>query len=253
MKKTIKLMGILVVTILLLTGCNFNSEIKLNKDGSADITYTIALTPEELSQVEQSGYSKEDLIQPEGIDDKTGIQTKIYNQDGLEGNTYTKHEDNVKDINLGEIFSGASITTPYDNEEEYKDIETDEVKTPPQFTFKKGFFANKVVLDANMDLSNADYSSYGISQSYNFKLTTKGAIKDSNATTTKGGDCQWDLNFTKYNADENSGGNSLKATIVFYNYLTIGLVVLGVVIIGLVAVIIIKKSGKKGKSSKKAE
>jgi len=250
MKKTLKLGAILVLGLFMLSGCMLNSEVNVKKDGSGDITYVIALTDQELQSVQDIGYDKSQLIQPNGYDETTGVTVNQYNENGLQGNVYTKHFDDIAKFDIKEIYGG-TVVTPYDSDPQYAVTDgTNNTAFPPQFTVTKNIFVTKVVLDANLDISGSNYSSYNVSQDYNFKISTKGGIvKNTNAATKTLGTCEWKLNFNAYDTTNPNSANSLKATIYFINYFLIGGILLGIIVIVVAVIIVLRFMKKKNKTA----
>ena len=87
MKKTIKTLALIVITIvtlLTLTGCaNVNYEIKLNKDGSGDVSYILGYDKSFLSSM---GVTTESLANDDSLDE---MKEEAQEQ----GFTVTQYED----------------------------------------------------------------------------------------------------------------------------------------------------------------
>lgn len=104
MKKTLKniaIIAILTIILLTLTGCaNVNYDIKLNKDGSGDISYVIGYDKSFLSSI---GVETSSLENDNSFDEmeeqakQNGYTVEKYEDDNTYGFKATKHVNNIQE------------------------------------------------------------------------------------------------------------------------------------------------------------
>ena len=202
MKKCIKVMG-LVFTMLLFSGCMKSTvDIKVNSDGSVDVSYIAAVSSKASEEMkEQVGSEDEnDLF----VDEKqiqeardNGYEISDYKDDNYQGIKVSKHLNSIDEISKEEEVI-AKTSFAFEDDQHL-------------FTVKRGFFTNKYIAkisysdekedqDKIKEYQNIDeYKEFfeGMDLSFNLELPSK-AIK-SNATLVDNNKYTWDL--TKFDQE----------------------------------------------------
>jgi len=225
MKKVLNLMLIMILMLVVLTGCvNIDYTVKVNKDGSGDITYIYGIKKEALESMELSADDLMNEMKEEVEDSEYTIET--YNTDTEVGFKATKHIENVTtDLSLEEAFGEIYIT---DSEENAMKIEKKSGKT-------------KYSQNARLDLTSMeDMSYFGITMKYSITLPVKVNAEDTNGTVSEDGKTiTWKLKTGEVNeiSFEATSGNVLI-------WIICGIVAGGAVIAVVVVVIKKKKTNK---------
>jgi len=225
MKKTLNLILVMLLMLATLTGCvNIDYTVKVNNDGSGDITYIYAVQKSILETLEMSA---DDLIG----EMKKEVQDSKYVLDSYETDTEvgfkaSKHIANVTtEFSLEEAFGKEYVT---DNENNVIKIDKTSGKT-------------KYSQNALIDLSDmADMEAMGITMKYSVSLPTKiDADKTNGLISEDGKTVTWDLKIGEVNeiAFEATTENTLI-------WIICGSVV-GVLLIPLVIILIVKKKQPK--------
>lgn len=216
MKKAIQIISIiaiLAVTLITLTGCmNINYEVKLNNDGSAEISYlmgydkkfleNMGISTDTLKNDETMGEAKESV-------ESEGYTTEAYEDDNTYGFRATKSVENIENFNieLGLLTEGEQAD------------ENNKIK------YEKNLLNTKFAQDAKLDLTNMlEDSSEETSAMLNtmikqmkmvYKITLPFKVGNNNATTVSedGKTLEWvlipgEINEVKFEAT--------KSTVVIY-------------------------------------
>ncbi len=230
MKKILSLVLVMILMLVVLTGCvNINYTVKVNKDGSGDITYIYGI---QRSALESMQMSADDVM----ADMKNEVQDSEYTIESYETDTEigfkaSKHIENVTtDLSLEEAFGEKYVT---DSEENVIKIEKTSGKT-------------KYSQNALIDLSSMEDMNYmGITMKYSISLPTKIDADKTNGTISEDGKTvTWDLVIGEVNEVkfEATSGNALI-------WIICGAVIGALVIAG--TVIIVMKKGKKENKEEK--
>lgn len=175
MKKSLKLLSIMLV-VFLMTGCvKSHVNMEINKDKSMNLSLIAAI---DSSFLEQSG--EDDLLENEEIKEfeEKGFKTEKYSDDSMTGYKFTKNFANIDDLS-SEKETTLDLNALADEE------------TPNNvFTVKKGFFKNtytaKVKNNATDELQsqieNADQTTTTDDNQMNIEDDT--TIQGSNVTQT---------------------------------------------------------------------
>ena len=153
MKKTIGIIIVLILTLITLTGCaEINYEVKVNKDGSAEISYIYGISKDVLQKL---NVSADDFVsEMKKQAQESEYQVEAYEDEKIAGFKANKHiEDLNKDFSLQETFG----------EEYVKDTDNNGIK------FEKELFYTKYSQVAELDLttlSEDDLPSKIASKSY---------------------------------------------------------------------------------------
>lgn len=221
MKKTIGIIVSLLICLIMLTGCvNINYEVKVNKDGSGEISYVYAFSKESLNSLKVSvdemiGQSKEQA-------EKNGYKTETYEDEESSGFKASKHiNDLEKEFSLQDAFGDDYV----------KDNENNGIK------IKKNFLKTEISQNAEIDLTSMKDIATMVKMKYTVKLPVD--VKTNNATNADGKTLTWELN----------GGevNKIEYTAVGMNVMAIlgiVLVVAAVIAIVVVGCIFMKKNKK---------
>lgn len=216
MKKAVQIISIiaiLTVTLITLTGCmNINYEVKLNNDGSAEISYlmgydkkflgNMGISTDTLKNDETMGEAKESV-------ESEGYTTEAYEDDNTYGFRATKSVENIENFNieLGLLTEGEQAD------------ENNKIK------YEKNLLNTKFAQDAKLDLTNMlEDSSEETSSMLNtmikqmkmvYKITLPFKVGNNNATTVSedGKTLEWvlipgEINEVKFEAT--------KSTVVIY-------------------------------------
>lgn len=238
MKRTLKsLLFVVFLSMLLfvLTGCaNVNYEIKLDKDGSGDVSYIIGYDKSFLSSMQVSiddlqGDDTFDEMKQEAIDD--GYTVESYEDDNTYGFKAYKHVDNIQ--NEFQINEDSS--------------QSDAIQ------YEKKFLTTKYSQDATLDLSDltgdSEEDAFATAilgqMKISYKIVLPFKVGDNNATTVSedGKTLEWILtagqtNQIKFTAEED-----------YTMYAVAGVCILVVLIILLVILVIFSRRSKKQESN----
>lgn len=229
MKKILSLVTIMVIALIVLTGCvDLNYEVKLNRNGTADVAYVYGIDKETLSKM---GTTAEDLTSEMKQKAETSeYEIEPYSDDKVEGFKAKKHVENLSDISLEEAFGSEYVT---DSEENQFKVEKKGSKT---------FYSQ----NAKIDLSNMDSSMASmVTMKYTVKLPTKVGENNASEVSKDGKTLTWNLTAGEVNEINFEASSSIIGTII--TIVIIALVVIGVT----VAVVIVVKKSKKEKSEDK--
>lgn len=241
MKKTITLLLIGLMMLTVLTGCvSVDYDIKVNKNGSGDITYIYGL---DKAMIESMGTTPDEMTADSKKDAETeGYTIETYENDTIQGFKATKHFDDITSFSFSDLSSDT-----------VSDLKNDGI-----IIEKKGNY-NTYSQNASIDLSSlAQMGSY-ISIKYSVTLPTK--AKENNATivSNEGKTLTWDLtvgevNQITFTAKETNKFLSVIQDIIDYiktsTIAIIGLSILATLIIVLIIICIIKKVRKAKKEPK---
>ena len=234
MKKSIKVLGLLLV-MLLFSGCMKSSiEMKINSDKSMDYSMIIGIDKSAQSALQNLGGEQSqqaDVSSMFSEEDKKKAQEK--------GFTVTDYED--------DIFKGYKITKSFKSiddlsseNEMSSDINLASEGDKKIFVVKKGFLKDTYI--AKLDYNNSkeslssvsqykdnkDYAEYFKNLDVSFNLTLPSNSKSNNATSVDGKNLKWD--FTKFDKD--------KIEFEFEMYHTSSIIILAGGILALIAIVI---------------
>lgn len=179
MKKTIGIIVVLIITLIILTGCsvNVNYEVKVNKDGSGDISYVYGFSKDTLESLQTSA---EDLVASmKEQAENSEYKTEYYEDDEIAGFKASKHlNDLSKEFSLKEAFG-----------KEY--VNEDEGKTG--IKINKSLFKTKIIQESQIDLTSMKDIQAAVKMKYTVKLPVK--LKTNNATQVEkdGKTATWEL------------------------------------------------------------
>ena len=231
MKKLLNLITIAVLMLVALTGCvNIDYTVKVNKDGSGDITYIYGIEKEALQAMQMSADDVMSEMKESVQDSEYTIET--YETDTETGFKASKHIANVTtDLSLEEAFGEEYVT---DSDENRMKIEKTSLKT-------------KYSQNAKIDLSNMEEMSYmGITMKYSVTLPVKIDADKTNGTISEDGKTvTWNLTLGEINeiAFEATSGDEII-------WIICGSII-GVLVIAVVVILVVKN--KKQKETKKVE
>ena len=177
MKKTIRLIMVLILALITLTGCaEIDYQVKVNKDGSGEISYIYGISKEVLEQLNVSADDFVSEMKEQAQD--SDYQVESYEDENIKGFKANKHIKNLnEEFSLQEAFG----------EEYVKDTKDNGIK------FEKGLFITKYSQIAELDLTTLNEEEQGITMTYQVKLPAK--AKSSNATEVldNGKTLKWNL------------------------------------------------------------
>lgn len=189
MRKTIKLVAILAIMLIALSGCvSMDYGVKVNRNGSADVDYTLQYSVKDL---ESMGITTSTILtslekETEKLE-KQGYSTQIISTEQTAGYKVTKHFDKTEDLTIGSTIGNTYI------EEEGSD----------KIQIKKGIFTNKYSINTKIDLSSmtftdAETKSYmgkTVDELFDIKMKADlpGIKGKNNATSTEKGTLVWQL------------------------------------------------------------
>lgn len=221
MKKTIALIMALLLSLITLTGCvSIDYEVKVNKDGSGDISYIYAFSKETLNSFQMSA---EDMVASmKEQAEESEYTVEAYEDDEVSGFIAKKHiEDLSTQMSMQEAFG----------EEYVKDKEGNGIN------IKKGMFTTEYSQNAQIDLTGISELGNSVKMTYKVNLPTK--AKTSNATETDSKELTWSLKAGEV--------NEIKFTATKINILPIILIIVILLIIVAVATLFILKKKKETK------
>lgn len=236
MKKTIKSAILLIIVgmlLFVLTGCvNVNYEIKLEKDGSGDVSYMMGYDKQFLKSI---GAKQEDL---EGDDtfnemqdeaEEKGYTVDKYEDELTYGFKASKHVENIQEeFNVGNVIG--------------EDIEDDKI------LFEESFLKTKYYQNTKLDLSAIEGEDDVFTNSIlgqmkiSYKIVLPFKVGENNATTVSedGKTLEWTLKAGQLNEI------SFEAVEDYTMYVIAGVVVL-VLVIAAVAIAFVTKKKKSEK------
>lgn len=214
MKKTIGLIAMLIIALVMLTGCvNINYELKVNSDGSGDISYLYTFSKESLSSL---GVTAQDMIgNSKQKAEESDYKTELYEDDNVSGFKASKHLKNLsEDFSLQEAFDSQYVTDSNKNE----------------FTFEKNMFETTISQNSEINLESMKDIASAVTMKYTVKLPSK--VKESNATEVSkdGKVLTWDL----------KGGETNKVEFTTTTINILPIIIICVVVVLLIAGIVLE-------------
>ena len=211
MKKTIGLIVTLLITLVMLTGCvNVNYEVKVNKNGSGDISYVYAFKKESIQSLNANIEDMLSSMKKQAEDN--GYKTESYEDDEYVGFKSIKHLNNLtEDFSLQEAFG-----------EEY--VKEDEGEKDNNIIIKNSLFKTTISQDAEIDLTKMKDVATIVTMNYTVKLPVKANSNNATEVSKNGTELTWNL----------TGGEINKI-----EYLATGINVLPIVLIVLLVIIVI--------------
>lgn len=224
MKKTIGLVMALVLVLIALTGCvKVDYEVKVNKDGSGDISYVLGFTKKTLDSLQVTAEDMTESMREQA--EKSAYTVDTYEDDEIAGFKAQKHIDDLStNLSMEEAFGKENV----------KDQEENGINV------KKGLFKTEYSQNAQIDLTNLSNLGDSIKIVYKVKLPAK--AKENNATEVNGKELTWNLEAGKV--------NQIEFTATGINVLPIIIIVLVVVVV-IAAIVIIFVILKRKKGTKK--
>lgn len=232
MKKVLSLILIMILALIVLTGCvDVNYEVTLNKDGTADIAYIYGF---EKASLEQLGTNVEDMTSDMKQNAKeSGYTIETYADDEIEGFKAKKHVENLSDVSLEEAFGASYIK---DSEENKLKIEKNGMKT----TYSQ---------NANIDLTSLDETTASmVTLKYTVNLPVKAGENNADEVSNGGKTLTWNLTAGEANEVSFNASSNMLTTIILA--VVIALVVIAIVVIVVVAVKNKKTSKNKEENEK---
>lgn len=222
MKKTLKIMAVLLVALIALTGCaNINYEVKINKDGSGDVAYIYGFSKTiEISTEDMVSTTKEQA-------EKNGYAVEPYEDSEIAGIRATKHLDDVnKDFSLQEAFGESYI----------KDSEENNIKV------KKGLFKTTYTQNASIDLTSMKDMAAYVTMRYTVELPTKAKTYNTETVSKDGKTLTWNLTAGEINEIQ------FKAETI--STFGVALIVIAVVAVIVLILVLVYKKDKKATAPK---
>lgn len=230
MKKILSLILVMILLLVTLTGCvNVEYAVKLNRDGSGDITYVYAISKQALDALQMTADELLDSSKQQVTDSQYTLEN--YETDEEIGFKATKHIGNVTtELSLEEAFG----------EEYIKDSDSNGVNIEKKAN--KTIYSQNAVIDlTSSTIEDLSYTGakikYSISSPGEINLEkTNGTISEDKKTVT------WELKLKEK--------NEIKFEAIEKNNIWIWIVV-GVIgalaIVGVIIFIILKSKSKKSK------
>lgn len=232
MKKVLSLATIMIMLLIMLTGCvDVNYEVTLNEDGTADIAYIYGF---DKATLEQMGITAEDMTSDMKENaEESGYTIEPYSDDSIEGFTAKKHVENPADISLEEAFGIDYVTDSEEN----------------QFRIDKKGSKTTYSQNANIDLSSMDETMASmVTMKYTVNLPAKAGENNASEVSKDGKTLTWNLTAGEVN-EINFEASSSSPVVKIVIIVVVALVVLGVII----AVVIMIGKSKKGKNEDEKE
>lgn len=230
MKKIISFTSLIVIVLLSLTGCmTVDYELKINEDGSGELTYVYGIQKE----YTQEGQVSVDNLVPslKTNAEASGGTVAAYVDDAIEGYKVTKKLNNVsEEFSLQSMFG----------EEYVKDSDENKIK------IEKEFLATKYSQKAKIDLTAeaiAPAGSVGMILRYSINLPVKAGENNADEVSEDGKTLTWILEAGSVNQVEFT---AQKMSLV--GIAAIAVAIIGVVAILAVIILVILKQAKKGKT-----
>lgn len=215
MKKTIALIVMLLIALITLTGCvNINYEVKVNEDGSADISYVYGISKETLESMQVSADEMIESMKEQA--EESSYTVEGYEDDETAGFKASKHLENVNtDFSLQEAFG----------EEYVKDSENNGIKT------EKNLLTTKYSQNAEIDLTSMEDMAQAITMTYTIKLPKKATTSNASAVSSDGKELTWNLTAGEVNKVEFvAQGLNVLALVVIVVAVALVVVVVGIII-----------------------
>ncbi len=246
MKKTIAIVIMLIIMLITLTGCmTVDYELKINTDGSADISYVFGYSRSFFKSMGVTDAELEESFNQEGFSDmenevaEKGYKVEKVSNEEIFGFKATKHLNTVEEYDMKETFA-----------DYMKDSES-------KFNVTKGLFANKYSISTSVDLTDlsmntsedssddsmAVYANMFINQmkmNYKVNLPSKAVSNNATSISEDGKVLTWELKPGQV--------NEIKLEYEQINLMTFiigGAIILAIIVI---VVLIIVFKGKKGKT-----
>ncbi len=225
MKKVLSLVTIVVMMLIVLTGCvELNYEITLNEDGTADISYVYAFEKSTLEQLGTSGEEMTSDMQEKA--EESGYTIEEYSDDDVEGFIAKKHIEDLSEISLEDAFGSEYVTDSEEN----------------QIKIEKSTFKTTYSQEASIDLSSMDETTASlVTLKYTINLPTSVGDNNADEVSEDGKTLTWNLTAGEINEINFEATSSQYAIIV--------LIIIAIVVIVVIIIIIVKKK----KSNKNVE
>lgn len=222
MKKTIGLVMALILVLISLTGCvNINYEVKVNKNGSGDISYIYGFSKETLNSLQMTAEDMVKSMKEQATESNYTVET--YEDDEIAGFKAQKHVDDLSsEMSMQEAFG----------EEYVKEKEGNGIN------IKKSLFTREYSQNVQIDLTSL--SELGDSVKMTYRVTLPAKSKTNNATEVNGKELTWNLKAGEV--------NQIEFTATGINILPIIIIVLVVLVVAgavITFVILKKKKGTK--------
>lgn len=217
MKKTIGIVLILLVMLVTLTGCvSVNYEVKVNRNGSGDISYVYAFSQDTLKSF---NISAEDMVQVmKEQAQENGYKVEPYETEELAGFKASKHLKNLnKEFSLQEAFGDEYI----------KDNENNTIK------IEKSLFTTKYSQNAEIDLTSIQEMASEVQMQYKITLPAKAKTNNASEVEKLGKTLTWNL--------EGGKVNKVEFTAIQINILPIIIILAAVIIVATVFIILKRK------------
>ncbi len=234
--KSVAIFLILGIILLTLTGCaNVNYDIKLNKDGSADITYVMGYDKSFLTSI---GVETSSLENDNSFDEmeeeakQNGYNVEKYEDDSTYGFKASKHVDNIEEFNLEDEVSES-------NEE------TDKI------VYEKTLLKTKYSQSSKIDLTDMGAEDEDAAMlktlmtqmkvSYKITLPFKAGSNNANTVSEDGKTLEWVLKVGEVNEVKFEAAQD-------YGMYALAILALVLVVVATVTVILSKKAKKTEKA-----
>lgn len=214
MRKTIRLIILLILTLVTLTGCaQLNYEVEIKSNGSGEIAYVYGISKNVLNSLNIS--VDEFVSEMKEQAQESNYQVETYEDDKLAGFKASKHIDN-----LNEEFSLHEAFTDY-----VTDTDENGIK------IKKGLFTTNYSQIAELDLStiSEEERSY-VTMTYQIKLPTKVATTNANEVSEDGKILKWNLTAGEINKIEFTAKGINKLPIMMIALVLIAAVVIFIIL-----------------------
>lgn len=217
MKKSLKLFILLILMLIILTGCvDINYEVTINSDGTANITYVYGFEKEYLEEMEVTAEEMTQEIKKDAETSKYTVET--YSDDKIEGIKATKTVTDFSQISLEEAFGAEYVS---DSEENKIKLEKKGLKT---------VYSQK----ADIDLTSMDETmSSIIKMKYAINLPTKSESNNANEVSEDGKTLIWNLKAGEVNKIEFKAtelGTIAKIIIILIILVSVGIIIAIVII-----------------------
>lgn len=247
MKKSLKSVAILATLILALvtlTGCmNINFDVKLDKKGAGDVSYTMGY---QKSVIEGMGASVEDIKNQDTTLEESqkpgkeeGYTVEEYEDDTIYGYKASKHYDNIAEFSMSKILELGEEA----NDKITFEKNGSKVRYSQNAEIDLKALARELGVDDNAEGSEAAMMKSIINQmKMTYKITLPFKAGNNNATTVSkdGKTLEWELKMGELNTiqfeAEDTGVNM---------FLVLGILVAILAVIIVVAVLASKKSNNK--------
>ena len=248
MKKTIKIIAILAMIMLFVTGCGMRSNVGLEiaKDKTVTVKIVQAMDDEmidyylSMANNDEEGTTYTDAQRWEYVETSTddseyeGYAKEKYDKDGYKGYVFSKELGKIEDLIV----------------ESDEPISIDKISSDSKIFTKKGdTYTLKIDFDSD-DVEQAEsYKEYGVVFDLSFYITLPNKATDNNATSVSddGKTYTWDLLQAKdANISFKLGGGLLGGSSSNVLPIVLGCVA-GVAVVAVIVVVVVKVS-KKGKN-----